>query len=238
MKKVTKYLNIIAAAVFACNAITTSAQDTIETSLKTDFVSQYIWRGNDLGHVSVQPELGLSWKGLSIGAWGSVGLSNADDSRELDFTLAYETGNLSLGIVDYWSDCDDSRYFYYKVPGTGHSFEGFVGYDFGPLAVSWQTVFAGSDHRESNDKRTYSSYFELTAPFQLASCEWQAAVGLVPWEAAYYDTSGFAVTNLSLRATKDIKVTDTFSLPLFGELVANPHSQHFYFVAGITLRVL
>ena len=238
MSKTTIFSCCVAMVAFICNTMTVSAQDTLETSLKTDVVSQYIWRGNDLGHVSVQPELALSWKGLSLGAWGSVGLSHADDSRELDLTLAYETGNLSLGIVDYWSDSDDPRYFYYKVPGTGHSFEGFVGYDFGPLAVSWQTVFAGNDHREDDGKRAYSSYFEVTAPFQFASCEWQAAAGFVPWETAYYDTTGFALTNLSLRATKDIKVTDTFLLPIFGELVANPHSQHFYFVAGVTLRVL
>jgi hypothetical protein len=35
------------------------AQSNVETSLKADFVSSYIWRGQDLGHVSLQPELSV-----------------------------------------------------------------------------------------------------------------------------------------------------------------------------------
>lgn len=70
------------------------AQDQVEGSIKTDFVSSYIWRGLNLGHVSLQPELSLGWKGLSLTAWGSVGLSgHEDDFREIDLTLAYETGD-------------------------------------------------------------------------------------------------------------------------------------------------
>ena len=59
----------------------------------------------------------------------------------------------------------------------------------------------------------------------------------MPWKAAYYETSGFAVTNVSLGVTKDIHITDSFSLPIFGRLIANPSEQHFYFVAGFTLNV-
>lgn len=82
----------------------------------------------------------------------------------------------------------------------------------------------------------YSSYFELQAPFRLITCDWQATAGLVPWASDYYETNGFSVTTLSLRATKDIKITDHFTLPLFAELHANPSSQSLYFVAGLTLK--
>ena len=176
-------------------------------------------------------------KGLNLTAWGSVGLSNKDDASEIDLTLSYETGGLSFGIVDYWNTDHDKRYFYYKKDGTGHSFEGFIGYDFGFLRASWQTFFAGNDYQE-DDKRTYSSYFELSAPFTLATCDWDATFGLVPWRSDYYDTNGFSVTNLSLRATKDIQITKSFALPLFGQLIANPANQQFYFVFGFTLKAL
>ena len=74
--------------------------------------------------------------------------------------------------------------------------------------------------------------------FRLATCDWDARFGLVPWKSGMYDVSGFSVTNLSLRATKAIKITQTFELPLFGQLVANPASQHFYFVFGLTLKAI
>ena len=44
------------------------------------------------------------------------------------------------------------------------------------------------------------------------------------------------MTNLSLRATKDIKITDSFSIPIFGEVIGNPCSQKAYLVFGLTLQ--
>ena len=83
-------------------AVTAEAQDTLETTIGTDFVSQYVWRGQDLGGVSVQPALGLGYKGLSLSAWGSAGLSNPADTREFDLTLAYTIGGFNIGVTDYW----------------------------------------------------------------------------------------------------------------------------------------
>ena len=226
------------AAMLSLGTMSVWAQRQIEAHLGADIVSNYIWRGQDLGHVSLQPELSVAWKGLSLAAWGNVGLSDKDDAREVDLTLSYETGGLSFGIVDYWNDANDSRYFYYKKDGTGHSFEGFVAYDFGPVKASWQTYFAGNDYQEGDGKRAYSSYFELAVPFRLATCDWDAEAGLVPWKSGTYEVNGFSVTNLALRATKAIKITESFDLPLFGQIIANPASQHFYFVFGLTLKAI
>jgi hypothetical protein len=221
----------------ACGLMVTTmvAQEQVEAQLSADVVSTYVWRGMDLGNASLQPTLGVAWKGLSLSAWGSVGIARAEDMKELDLTLQYTTGGLTLGVVDYWNDTADKRYLYYQTHGTGHAFEGFVGYDFGPLSLSWQTIFAGNDGKNNQDKRAYSSYAELQAPFRLASCDWQAIVGLTPYASTLYGTTGFAVNNVSLRASKAVKLTDQFSLPLFAQLMANPCSGKLYFVFGITI---
>ena len=54
------------------------AQDKVEASVGADLVSGYIWRGQDLGGVSIQPSLGIAYKGFSLGAWGSVGFESTD----------------------------------------------------------------------------------------------------------------------------------------------------------------
>ena len=77
---------------------------------------------------------------------------------------------------------------------------------------------------------------EVTAPFRLATCDWTAAVGAVPYATSFYNTNGFAVTNVSLKATKEIRVTDTFAIPIFGQIAANPRSQKAYLVVGFTLQ--
>ena len=214
-----------------------AAQDRVEATVQADVVSQYIWRGQDLGDVSLQPTLGLAYKGLSLTAWGSVGLSDPDDTKELDLTLAYKVGGLNIGVTDYWFNAPNDRYFCYAAHETSHVFEANIGYDFGSVAVQWYTTFAGNDGFNKSGKRAYSSYVEASAPFRLAGCQWTAAVGAVPYATSFYaDAGGFAVTNVSLRAAKDIHVTKSFTLPLFAAVSANPSTEKAYMVFGFTLR--
>ena len=220
---------------------TTLAQneEKVETIISGDIVSSYIWRGQDLGSAAIQPTLGVGYKGLSLTAWGSYGLVNSDDVKELDLTLAYSFGGLNIGVTDYWFDAGldpGNRYFKYDAHGTNHLFEANIGYDFGIASLQWFTNFAGNDGVNNDGKRAYSSYVEAAVPFKLSSIEWTATAGAVPFATTFYGTSGFAVTNLSLRATKEIKVTDTFSIPIFGQVTANPCSQKAYLVLGFTLQ--
>ena len=218
---------------------TALAQEKVETTIKGDFVNEYIWRGQKLGDVAVQPTFGVGYKGLSLTAWGNYGLTNKDDVKEFDLTLGYTIGGLTIGVTDYWFSVGldpDARYFKYDAHGTNHVFEATVGYDFGPVALAWFTNFAGNDGTNKSGKRAYSSYFEVSVPFRLATVDWSATAGAVPFATTSYGTSGFAVTNLSLRATKDIRVTDAFSIPIFAQLTGNPCSQKAYLVLGFSLQ--
>ena len=214
---------------------TALAQSAVEADLTLDFASSYVWRGSYLGGAALQPELTVGWKGLELSVWGSTGLT--DQRNEIDLTLSYTIGGLNLSVIDYWDNSGEIPYFYYKPRETGHSFEAAIAYDFGPVEVSWQTFFAGSDYQEDDGRRAFSSYFELSAPFQLASMEWEAKVGVVPWASDYYETQRFTLQQVSLKATKDIPVSEKFVLPLYGELIANPSNRKLFFVAGFTINV-
>ena len=218
---------------------TALAQEKVETTIAADFVNEYIWRGLKLGDVAVQPTFGVGYKGLNLSAWGAYGLSNKDDVKELDLTLGYTIGGLNIGITDYWFSeglDPDARYFKFDAHGTNHLFEANIGYDFGPVALQWYTNFAGNDGTNKSGKRAYSSYIEASVPFRLAMVDWTATAGAVPYATTTYGTKGFAVTNLSLRATKEIKVTKSFSIPIFGQVTANPCAQKAYLVLGFTLQ--
>ena len=222
-------------------SLATFAQDEVEATISGDIVSQYIWRGQDLGSAAIQPTLGIAYKGLSLSAWGSYGIANSDDTKELDLTLTYTIGGFNIGITDYWTNDGgdpDARYLKYEAHSTNHVFEANVGYDFGFASLQWYTNFAGDDGLNKNGKRAYSSYFEAIVPFKLATVDWTATAGVVPYATDYYNewTSGFSVTNVALKASKDIKITDTFSVPIFAELSANPRTQKAYLVLGLTLQ--
>ena len=235
MKKIGKVLILVCGLVAMVN--TAKAQDKPEVSVSADFVNQYIWRGQDLGDISVQPTLGVAYKGLSITAWGSVGLSNNEDTKEFDLTLSYSLGNFNIGITDYWFNTPNDRYFSYAAHKTSHVFEANIGYDFGLCALQWYTNFAGNDGVNKSGDRAYSSYVELSAPFKLGGADWTAAVGAVPYATSFYgEAGGFAVTNVSLKASKDINITKTFSVPVFAGIYANPSTEKAYLAFGFTLR--
>ena len=221
------------------------AQDKVEASVGADLVSGYIWRGQDLGGVSIQPTLGIAYKGFSLGAWGSVGLESTD-TKEFDLALGYSTGGFSVSVTDYWfnkgvnsktgEELDPATYFHYGSYSTTHVFEAQIGYDFGPLAVNWYTNFAGNDGVKENGKRAYSSYLALSAPFKLGGLDWTVDLGIIPWETTFYNdyTSGFCVSDISLGASKDIKITDSFSVPAFAKVSVNPRTEGAYFTFGLS----
>lgn len=231
-----KVRSLMALALLSMSTVA-MAQDKVEANISADVVSQYIWRGQDLGDVSLQPSLGVSYKGVSLSAWGNVGLSDDTDTKEFDLTLAYKTGGFNIGVTDYWFNSPNDRYFCYAAHETSHVFEANIGYDFGPCAIQWYTNFAGNDGVTSKGNRAYSSYAELSVPFRLAGCDWTATAGVVPYATSFYaDANGFAVTNVSLKATRDITITKRFSVPLFAGVYANPSTEKAYFVVGFTLR--
>lgn len=230
------------AAVMAPAAV--AAQDRVEASVGADLVSGYVWRGQELGGVSIQPSASVAWKGLSLTAWGSAGWES-EYAKELDLTLGYAVKGFSVSVTDYsfskgvnfkTGEDIDGRYFHFGSGSTLHVFEAQVGYDFGFLAVNWWTNIGGNDGLKSDGKRAYSSYVSLSAPFSWAGLDWNATVGATPWETSFYNggANGFEVSEVSLQAEKAIKITDSFSLPLFARVVWNPALERGFFVAGMS----
>ena len=217
------------------NSTIVGAQGKAEAILGIDLVNQYIWRGQDLGDVSLQPTLGVDWKGLSLSAWGNIGISDNSDDKEMDLTLGYNTAGFNIGVADYWFS--EGSYFQYKAHKTTHLWEANIGYDFGFLSVQWYTNFAGADGLDKDGKRAYSSYFELAAPFRLGGLDWTATVGAVPYATTYYNANGFCVTNVGLRATKDFPIKQKYHLPVFAGLTANPRDEKVYLLFGISFSM-
>ena len=124
-----------------------------------------------------------------------------------------------------------------------HTFEAQIGYDFGPLALNWYTNFAGTDGVNNGGNRAYSSYISATVPFTLVGLEWTAEIGATPWGTDFYNYSeapvcngsnGFTVCDISMGAAKEIKITDSFSVPAFAKVTVNPRTEGAYFVFGLS----
>ena len=221
--------------VLLAMAIPAAAQDKVEVNVGADVVSGYIWRGQDLGNASIQPTLSVGYRGFSLTAWGSAGFSK-EDTKEFDLTLGYAGGGFSVSVTDYWFD-NGPGYFHYGAGNTAHVFEAQVGYDFGFLAANWYTNFAGNDGVNRSGHRAYASYLNLTAPFTLGGLEWAVSVGATPWANTFYNggAGGFELTDIGIGASREIRLTDRYALPVFARAIWNPATEGAYFVFGISL---
>ena len=195
---------------------TSMAQDKVELSANFDVVSAYLWRGQKLGEASFQTTVAAAYKGFSFTAWSTLAF-DGNDGDEIDLTLAYERGNFSVSLTDYWM----------SEIGNEHTLEAQLGYDFGFLGVNWYTNLYDAE-------KEYASYISLTAPFSLIGLDWEAEVGATPWGTDYYGTDKFSVCDLSLGASKEINITQSFSTTLFAKGTYNPTAEKAYFTFGIS----
>ena len=222
----------------------------VEAHVQADLISHYMWRGTDMGGISIQSELGVSWKGLSLSAFGNAGFDK-DDVKEIDLTLNYSNWGFNIGITDYWvSDIDpENRYFFYKDKETPHQLEANIGYTCKYFSFQAYTIFWGNDYKINGD-RAYSTFIELSVPFRLGGLNWDARAGITPMESAGYTTlrdtevrgnhyfygEGFTCNMASLRATKTLEFKN-LEVPVFAEIHTNPYLQKANFLVGVSLKV-
>jgi len=227
MKKIIYILIVILAAG------TTKAQKA-EFTIGADIVSSYVWRGAYQTSAAVQPAMGLNVSGFSLSAWGSIPVLG--EAKEVDFTAAYEIAGFSVAVTNYWWSGEGAyKYFMYKDKKTEHLFEGTIDYTLPietfPLSISWNTMFAGADYL-ADGNRAYSTYISASYPFRIRDIDLGFSVGLNPWESSYAED--FSVIHVGLKAAKELKITDSYSLPIFGEIITNPRSEDIFLVFGVS----
>lgn len=232
----------IIAVAFSVSQMKAQSLEDVSVDLHGDFVSSYVWRGIKQAGASVQPALSVDYKGLTLGAWGSTELSG-DTKKEVDFSLGYSISNFSLLVTDYWWDGEYvERYFSSPEDGNaGHLLEVGLSYQFAekfPLKLSWNTFVMGEGNKKEDGKNSFSTFVEASYPFSLQGVDFEFAVGAIPWTSTVYgqEMRGFKVSQIRLGATREIQITDKFSLPIFANVVANPASEDMHFIFGFRLR--
>lgn len=237
MKKVV-FMAVLSGAVLMTATPAKAADDEkVTLEVGADVVSSYIWRGQACGGFSIQPAATVAFPkaGLSIGAWASAELmqnSTFANMNEFDLSLSWApTEAFSIGVTDYHFCGGEYWRSWNFSAGATHNLELNVSYDFGPLAIAWNTCLTGPDLNSDGD-RAYSSYCEVSAPFKIGDVECSGAVGILPWEDSLTscgENKGFNICNVALTANKEIG-----KLPMFGQIVFNPQTEATYFVVGVS----
>ena len=242
----------IIAFVFLCCPLLTNAQKRVETDVQLDLVTRHMWRGQDYGKISLQPQGSIKYQGFYLSGFGSTGFSEGDVNR-IDISLGYQAPfGLNIGVSDNFKSGSDKygRYFTYEEKTTGHRFEGNLGFSCKYFSLQGYCIFMGNDFKLNGD-RAYSTYIELSIPFSIAKTDFLAKAGITPMESAgwrgngtdgdfldqFLYADGFGCSLASLRATKVIQVKSSkVDIPIFLEFNANPFTQKAALFGGISIR--
>jgi len=217
-------------------------------NLKSDFMSRYLWRGLQLGgaYPSIQPTLELSKGNFTIGAWGAFSTSGLQ-SQEVDLYVSYTFANdmFTFTLYDYFFPSDTSSYnfFNYNKDETTHIFEAcfkFNGTESLPISLLISTNIYGADARKLDGKMVYSTYAELGYNFKINETNVSTYLGSsinAPGDGltGYYGNEKAGIINLGLTASKELTISEKFSLPITTSFVFNPDAKKVFFVFGFTL---
>ena len=220
MKKTLTLLVFVMASFFALDV-----QAQWDTG--ADLVTSYVWRGTKFGTgPAIQPWAEYSTGGFAVGAWGSYGFANdveLGDAGEADLYASYgldlsESAALSLTVTDYYFP--GSMYF----DGASHSFEPMLGLEVGSFSLTAAYMINKSPGADISD--TY-----LEAGFNVGSVDLFVGAG----DGQYTIDGDFDLCNVGIGTSKEIKITDSFSLPISGTAILNPSTEQFHIVVGISL---
>jgi uncharacterized protein (TIGR02001 family) len=191
-------------------------------SVGADLYSNYIWRGSKYGQgPAIQPSVKFVTGGFTAGVWGSFDASGyAEADPFISYTLPV---GLSLGLTDYYYP--GLKVFDVSDTAGSHAFEVNAGFTKGGLSLSANYILneAGGAASAGGDMYFQAGYaFTYFNLFVGAGDGWHTSDGK------------FALCNVGLGTSKTIKLTDTFSIPVTGQVILNPEKEQLYLVVGFS----
>ena len=210
---------------FAALFFTTFGTQKVEAQdFGADVASSYVWRGTQFGNgPHVQPWMSLGYGNLELGAWGSVPLTAGDTGAELDLYVSYDLGPLALTVTNYT--------FPNTSPASGGAYvdgEGLFEGDY--LEVSGSGSVGPIDLTVGYFTELEALYIE--AGFSIGVVD--VAIGYAGEDDSNWYVSEAGLCNISVGGSKEVKITDDYSLPLFGSLVYNPDAESAFLVFGMS----
>jgi len=238
MKK-TLYILLITMSMTLFAQKTKTSKSSL--SIGADFQSRYIWRGLELGgsSASAQPSLEFSSGNFSIGAWAAYSLGGVNPSQETDLYMSLALSeSTTITLTDYYFPQDGVSNNYFSYGGnTGHVYEFMLSFSSlfkSPLGFTVATNFAGAD--KNGTKQSYATYLELNYSKTINDISYSlVAGGVVSDNGGYYLTDGSGLINLGISASKEIKLSNTYSLPVNAALTFNPNQENIYLTFGFSL---
>jgi len=205
-----------------------NAQETKASfDIGVDFASRYVWRGMEFSDSPViQPYAEFNSGNFTLGIWASYETGGQVVGQEFDFYASYSIGAVSIGFTDYAFPIDGMSDGYFQMKNhIGEATISFDGVEKFPL-----TLMVGLNVYNDDENSVYT---EIGYPFTIGETELSAFVGA--GNEIYSLDGDYVLTNFGLSASKDIKITDSFSLGVSASAIFNPDTEDAYLVFILSL---
>lgn len=205
------------------------AQETSKVTVDfgADLASRYVWRGLEFSDSPViQPYLEFSYNNLTVGAWASYETGGQVVGQEFDLYASYALGDFSIGFTDYSFPVDGLTDNYFQI--KTHVGEVVLGYDNTdkfPLTVTAAVNVYNDDQN--------SIYAEVGYPFSVNNIDLNLFVG--GGNELYTTDQEFSVINFGVSASKEVTITEKFSVNTTASVIFNPDTSDAYFVFSLSL---
>ena len=226
-----KTLTFTAILVLLLAILPTAKAQEVDAGL--DIYSSYVWRGIKFGEgAAFQPWVEFSAGGFALGAWGSYCVSD-NEAAEADLYASYgfelgESGSLSFTVTDYYFPGTTGMPTSW-MDGDNHYIEPMVSAGFGAFSLTAAYMLyegAGKNGEASGD--LYLEAAVTAGPVDIT-------LGGGAGQYSGKEDGGFDICNIGIYTSKELKITESFSLPLSGAAILNPAYESFHIVVGISL---
>ncbi len=193
----------------------------------------------------------------------SLGGNNPSQEMDLYASYSFADDMFSVIVTDYFFPVENGayNYFEYDKDKTGHILEGglsFNGTKKIPVSFSAYVNFYGDDSQTLGDNPSditsfnqktgiqFSNYFEFGYNTSSKNTDLTFFIGFTLnnpkkpdnttgyiGESGFYGT-GPGIVNLGLTASKSLKISDDYSLPLTLSFITNPQAQRVYLIFGFS----
>lgn len=224
-------------------------ESKLSFSYGMDLVSRYIWRGVDWGESldgssspHFQPTAAFSYNfgkagSLSLGVWGSYAFTGNYNENDifLTYTVNTKSGNFMVTLNDYYFPYENIPVTNFDGKGEGaHTIEASGSYTF-PEVFPLTLYVSANVHNNIPDDKTL--YIEASYPFTVGETQLGVFVGAAQGESIWHKiySERFEFNNIGLKASKSIKITQDYSLPVGLNWIYNAHLKKTYIVFKVTI---
>lgn len=198
------------------------SENSSNFSLGADVYTNYVWRGTKFGTgPSAQPSVTFSKGGLTIGVWGAfdaAGYTEADPYISYSFPFG-----LSLGLTDYYYP--GLEVFDFSTASGSHAIEINAGYETGGFSLSANYIL-----NESGGAASAGGDMYFQAGYAFSSLELFVGAG----DGWHTSDGNFNICNIGLGTSKELTLTESFSIPVSGQIILNPEREQLYIVVGFS----